>query len=203
MKSHFRYVMLSTLALVVLSAFVNITTPLASASTIIRWDIVNLTLVNGTPTLTAGGHATAIAQDGSWITFTGKGAFLVPAAVGSTLVVGGGTWKTFSPTGSLTGHGTYKVTKFISFVQASGFVPAAIDDEIAERDDGHSGLAYLRIAYSDGSSGELVVSCNLPGAPHPNIFEGVTASKGFVAYWNRTDPQPGVNANRTVFHTIP
>ena len=102
MKSRFRYAMLSTLALVLLSAFVNITTPVASASTIIRWDIPNLTVVNGTPTLTAGGHATAIAQDGSKITFTGKGAFLVPAVVGSTLVVGGGTWKTFSPTGTLT-----------------------------------------------------------------------------------------------------
>jgi len=203
MKSRFRNVMLSTLSLLVLSAFFNITTPLACASTIMRWDIVSLTTVNGTPTLTAVGHATAIAQDGSKITFTGKGAFLVPALVGSTLVVGGGTWKTYSPTGALTGQGTYKVTKFISFVQASGFLPAAVDDEIAEKDDAHSGLAYLRISYSDGSRGELVVSCNLPGGAHANIFEGVTASKGFVAYWNRTDPIAGVNGNRTSFHAIP
>ncbi len=201
MKHRVALVILFVLALLLLLGSSS-TTPVASASSIIRWDIVNLTFVNGTPTITAGGHATAIAQDGSKITLTGSGAFLVPALVGSTLVVGGGTWKTFSPAGALTGQGTYRVTKFISFVQASGFLSAPVDDEIAEIDDTHAGLAYLRITYSDGSRGELVVSCNLPGAP-PNIFEGVTASKGFVGYWNRTDPQSGVNANRTLFHSIP
>src|SRR5437762_12725650 len=107
MKSHFRNVMLSTLSMLVLPAFFNITTPLACASTIMRWHLVSITMVNGTPTLTAGGHATPIAHDGSEITFTGKGAFLVPALVGSTLVVGGRTGITNSPTAALTGQGTY------------------------------------------------------------------------------------------------
>ena len=34
------------------------------------------------------------------------------------------------------------------------------------------------------------------------IQEGITATKGFVHYWNRVDPAPGVDANRTVFHVI-
>jgi len=32
------------------------------------------------------------------------------------------------------------------------------------------------------------------------VFEGVTASKGFVSYWNRQAPVDGVDANRTLFH---
>jgi hypothetical protein len=53
----------------------------------------------------------------------------------------------------------------------------------------------LRIAYSDGSDGILVVSCNLPfPAPNPQMFEGITATKGFVDY---KAPVPG---GVTLFH---
>ena len=62
----------------------------------------------------------------------------------------------------------------------------------------------------DGSKGILVVSCDLPGNPPPgpagspdSLFEGITASKGFVDYWNRSAPAPGVDGNRTIFHVIP
>ena len=48
----------------------------------------------------------------------------------------------------------------------------------------------------------MVVNCRFPASP-PTIPEGITASKGFVHYF---DPQPVntappfVDANRTVFH---
>ena len=75
--------------------------------------------------------------------------------------------------------------------------------------DNRAGLAFLRVAYSDGSKGILVVSCDLPGNPPPgpagsphSIFEGITASKGFVDYWNRAAPVPRVDGNRTLFHVV-
>jgi hypothetical protein len=57
----------------------------------------------------------------------------------------------------------------------------------------------LRIEYSDGSEGILGIGCGGPGAP-AGIQEGVIATKGFVTYWTRGVPAPGVNANRTIFH---
>ena len=62
-----------------------------------------------------------------------------------------------------------------------------------------AGLAVLRIQYSDGERGILVVSCHLAGTPD-SVFEGITASKGFVDYFNSQAPIPGVDANRTLFH---
>jgi hypothetical protein len=44
-----------------------------------------------------------------------------------------------------------------------------------------------------------VVSCTGATAP-ADLFEGVTASKGFVDYFNRVAPVNGVDANRTLFH---
>jgi len=46
-----------------------------------------------------------------------------------------------------------------------------------------------------------VVSCHFNGTPN-SVFEGITASKGFVDYWNRVPPAPGVDANRTAFHVV-
>jgi hypothetical protein len=42
----------------------------------------------------------------------------------------------------------------------------------------------------------------LVGSPAA-IFEGVTATKGFVDYWNREKPVMGVDGNRTNFHVTP
>lgn len=194
-----------TLILLPISVMVLLAAITATADTqFVRWDIINLAVVNGVPTISSGGIATAIAEDGSKITLTGSGTFVFPSVIGSTVVNGGGTWKTFSPTGELTGLGTYAVTNYLNFRFASGKLPTTgIDDEIGEADDAHSGLAHFRILYSDGNKGVLIVSCNLPVGELPNRFEGITVSKEAVDYWNRTDPMPGVNANRTVFHTIP
>ena len=70
--------------------------------------------------------------------------------------------------------------------------------------DIRAGLLFVRIAYSDGSKGVLVVSCHLDGSPAA-IFEGITASKGYVDYWNRVPPigaPTPVDWNRTLFHIV-
>jgi len=177
-----------------------------------RWDIVNLTLVGMTPNINAGGIASAQAQDNSMITVTGSGTF----TVGDDDVSGGGTWKTFAPDGTtVTGMGDYRVTLLVRFQVAPGHQTSILHDNIGDGTltDNRAGLAILRVAYDDGSKGILAVSCHLNGNPPPqgpdaapaSIFEGITASKGFVDYWNRVAPtgSPGTsNANRTVFHIL-
>src|SRR6266704_5086275 len=78
-----------------------------------RWDIIDVNFATGT--LSAGGVASAQANDGSEITLTGSGTFR--SNPGSPQdVAGGGTWETFDAAGTSTGSGTYTVTEFVSFV---------------------------------------------------------------------------------------
>jgi hypothetical protein len=175
----------------------------------VRWDIISINAGVVTPN----GVASARANDCSKITLTGSGTFVAPAGGGGTsgAVTGGGTWQTFSgfascpcnstATGTSAGSGTYEVTGLVRWELAPGtLLPFGLVDTI---DDGtpSAGLAVLRIAYSDGSRGILVVSCHLSGTPN-SVFEGITASKGFVDYWNREAPTnvPFVDADRTLFH---
>src|SRR6266571_1965224 len=72
----------------------------------VRWDITHITTFSPT-TITAGGHASALANNGEMITFTGSGTFH-PGE--SDEVTGGGTWAT-----STGGAGTYTVTGLIKF----------------------------------------------------------------------------------------
>ena len=167
----------------------------ADDGTLMRWDIINL---SPTFDVSAGGNASAKANDGSKITVTGSGTF--QAAAGSDEVTGGGSWQTFDPVGNPTASGDYRVTRLVRFDLAPGTFPAA-SDSIGNPADAHAGLAVLSIRYSDGSRGILVVSCHFNGTPN-SVFEGITASKGFVDYWNRVPPAPGVNANRTAFHFV-
>jgi hypothetical protein len=173
----------------------------------VRWDIINIDFA--TLTVSAGGAASARANDCvppgstncSKITLTGAGTFVAPAGGnGSTsATTGGGTWQTFDNTGASTGSGTYAVTGLVGWQLAPG-TPFAIFDNIGNVADARGGLVTLRISYDDGSRGVLVVSCQLVGAPD-TIFEGITASKGFVDYWDReAPPAPPANANRTLFH---
>jgi hypothetical protein len=81
----------------------------------------------------------------------------------------GTTWTTFNPTGGVTGSGTFQVKRLVKFDEGSPFPP--------------SGLAFLRITYSDGSRGILVASCRTAASP-PSIAEGISASKGVTNYWN-------------------
>jgi len=165
-----------------------------------RWDIPVLSLSNGVVTVSAGGTASALAQDGSKITVTGFGTF----AVGDEDVTGGGTWKTVAADGvTVTGMGHFVVTQLIRFVLAPGHLPSTFHDTIGDVTKTHAGLAHLRVDYGDGSKGILIVSCAAPGAP-PSMFEGITASKGFVDYWNRLAPMPGPppGPNLTLFHLL-
>jgi len=98
----------------------------------------------------------------------------------------------------VTGRGSYEVTRILQWEQAPGVSPP-LQDNIGDPAERGAGLAVLRIEYDDGGQGTLVVRCHLVGTPD-SVFEGITVSKGFVTYWNREAPTPGVDANRTLFH---
>jgi hypothetical protein len=136
------------------------------------------------------------------ITLTGSGTFRSNPGKPQD-VTGGGTWTT---TGFGASSGTYKVTGFVSFVVAPGNLPSPpfTDGVTGVAADARAGLAVFRIAYSDGEEGVLVVSCDLPGTPASlPIVEGITATKGFVDYWNRVAPQSVAPfGNRTTFHIL-
>jgi hypothetical protein len=176
-----------------------------------RWDIVNIPDSNP-PTVFEGGFASALANDGSRITVTGNGTF-EPREPDE--VTGGGSWITYAPNGTtVTGNGTYRVQQLVRFDVAPGFNNATTIDNIpgakGDLSDHRAGLLFVRIAYSDGSKGVLVVSCDLPGGPDfvarpgapASIFEGITASKGYTDYWNRVPPIAAVDGNRTLFHIL-
>src|SRR6266436_5803197 len=164
-----------------------------------RWDIISVDF--GTGTVSAGGVASARANlDLSKITLTGSGTFRSNPGNPQD-VTGGGTWQTFNTSGGSTGSGSYTVTGLVSFTMAPGTFPLP-HDNIGNSADAGSGLLVVRVVYSDGSEGTLDVSCHFVGTPDA-VFEGVTASKGFVDYWNREEPPaPPGNANRTAFHVI-
>ncbi len=101
------------------------------------------------------------------------------------------------------GSGTYEVKRLVKFDLAPGTFQLA-HDNIGNPLDFRADLVFLRIRYSDGKAGILVVSCAAGGTSPPTIFEGITASKGNVDYWNReAPPAPPGNANRTNFHVVP
>ena len=93
---------------------------------------------------------------------------------------------------TLTGSGTFRAN------------PGNPQDVTGVAADARAGLAVLRIAYSDGDQGVLVVSCDQPGTPtNLPIFEGITVTKGFVDYWNRVAPESVPPfGNRTTFHVL-
>jgi hypothetical protein len=170
-----------------------------------RWDIIVLSRGSGGAiVLSPGGTASAAAEDGSKITMKGSGTFRSNAG-SPQAVTGGGTWSTTGPAG--TDSGTYEVTGFVDFDVAPGSAPSPPfqDNITGEIENARAGLAVLQIEYSDGSDGVLVVSCHLPSGSPMSIFEGITATKGFVGYWNHAEPvggPDGANANRTQFHLI-
>src|SRR5215472_2866635 len=178
------------------------TSPFAFAqATHVRWDIITVDFV--AHTVDAGGVASATANDKSSITMTGSGTFVAPAGGSGTssATTGGGTWTTHDSGGVMTGSGTYEVTGLVRWNPAPfppGGPPPRIDliDPSAMRS---TGLAVLRITYSDGEHGILVVSCTGVTAP-AFMFEGITATKKFTDYKSPVPPVPGVDGNRTLFH---
>ena len=175
-----------------------------SSNHLYRWDIIHLSGPPPVTTTLPGGEASACAASScaNMITLTGTGTFRAnPGA--PQQVTGGGTWTT---TGFGAGSGTYKVTGFVSFEVAPGTLPSPpfTDGVTGVAADARAGLAVLQIAYSDGDQGVLIVSCDQPGTPaNLPIVEGITASKGFVDYWNRAAPQSVPPfGNRTTFHAL-
>jgi hypothetical protein len=163
-------------------------TAAGSQNALMRWDIISVDFV--TLTASAGGTASAFANDNSKITLTGTGTFRSNSGK-SQAVTGGGPWETS------TGSGTYEVTGFVSFLVAPGTFPLA-HDNIGNPADARAGLAVLKISYDDGSDGVLIVSCTIAGTPAA-VFEGITATKAYVDYLR---PDVPGNDNRTVFHVL-
>ena len=179
-----------------------------------RWDIVHISSFNPV-NANQGGFASALANNGSKITVTGHGTF---KPQDPDDVTGGGTWTTFAADGTtVTGNGTYLVQRLVRFDSAPGVQTGGLVDNIpgakGDLTDQRAGLLFVKIAYSDGSKGILVVSCHLNGGPDfvarpaapASVFEGITASKGYTDYWNRVPPivSPApVDGNRTLFHIL-
>jgi hypothetical protein len=157
----------------------------------VRWDLV----IFAPPTVSAGGTATAAAQDNSTIAMTGSGTFVAPGGgPGSDAsATGGGTWTACNAAATVCTSGTYVVTGLVRWAPEPGkSLPPIITNDTIDDGAPTAGLVVLRIAYSDGSNGILVVSCNLPPA-NPQMFEGITATKDIVDYRRHTS---GV----TLFH---
>jgi hypothetical protein len=161
-----------------------------------RWDLYNLDFRTTPASVAAGGSASARARDGSRITVTGSGVF--GGKPGN--VSGGGRWTTYDPEGEKTGSGTYRVRALVSFFAVPGSSP--YPDEIGSPADVRAGLATLRIAYSNGQQGILVISSYLPGSPIP-VFVGVTASMGAIDFFTPMPPTVGTQGGRTIFHLVP
>jgi len=187
--------MLFTLSLVLL-AFGNMVPSAAGADPMYRWDTISVTTPGGVLTINAGGSDYALAADLTTIQIRGHGTF-----GGGVPPTGGGFWATAGSSGTATG--TFTVIGLVKFDVAPGSLPPGAVDNIGDAANARSGLAILRIKYSDGSGGILIVSCHLPVGSPSGLFEGITATKGYVDFWDRVPPVPGVNANRTQFHVVP
>ena len=200
---------LATLSLALMFVFAAVVARADDDETIVRWDIISLTFNEGGPGIhgvSAGGVAEALAPNhvppnvSFRIRFTGSGTF--PDRRGpSEDVKGGGTWETFDENGLSTGFGRYRVKELASWEFDSFQTPGFID-HIADANTRVNGTAVLRIRYSDGSKGVLLIGCHGPGAGN-GIVEGVGSSKNQVTYWNIQSPLPGaVDLNRTLFHIL-
>jgi hypothetical protein len=173
---------------------------LRAQATTIRWDFQNITFPPPQFIADAGGQASALAVDGSKITLTGSGTFVVEEP---DAVTGGGVWMIRGPLGDVAGLGTYHVTELLSYNEIPFQFPVgAFIDKIGKVEDVRLGLAFLRIAYSDGSRGILTIMCQDPGAMQPATAEGITVSKGFVNYWSRDGQRIPINENFTIFHVV-
>ena len=103
--------------------------------------------------------------------------------------------------GTASGH--FTVLGLVKFDVAPGSLPPGFVDNIGDPANTRSGLAILRVGYQDNSRGILVISCHQPVGSPSGIFEGITATKGFVDFREPVPPVPGVNANRNLFHVVP
>src|SRR6266567_3829820 len=125
MKSSSRFVMLSTLSLILLLAFGNMTRSVAGAAPTIRWDTISLTFPGGVGTINPGGSDYALAADLTTIQISGSGTF-----GGGVAPTGGGTWATSGPSAGTVTSGTFTVTGVVRFTVAPGSLPPGVIDNI-------------------------------------------------------------------------
>ena len=169
----------------------------------VRWDLINV----ATGCVAPGGKASARSNDGSKITLSGTGTFPDVRNKCRKDVTGGGSWTVVaSDSRCFPGFGTFTVTELLSWTTAGGTPPLPCDT-IGEREDNTSGLATLRVRYSNGKTGSLTISCHFVGTPNC-VFEGITATMDYEDFWNREAPMgmPGspdfLEGNRTTFHFV-
>jgi hypothetical protein len=160
--------------------------------TSVRWDIVRTNLATGE--VNAGGSASARAANSSRIRLTGSGTF-VPGEPQN--VTGGGTFTRFDPEGNQILSGRYRVTSLMYFRIAPGRLPRSLTDNVGNRRNASAGLAFLRVRFSTGRPGIIVVSSHLAGTPD-SVFDGVTAATKFTDYFRARAPMNG--RNRALFH---
>jgi hypothetical protein len=167
----------------------------------VRWDIILV----GDKCVSPGGHASAQAQGGSRITISGHGTFPNVRNQCRKDVTGGGTWTVeASDSACFPGSGTFMVTELLSWTTAGGTPPLSCDN-IGPHSS--SGLATLRVKYSNGKTGTLTISCHFVGNP-ACVFEGITATMDYEDFFNREAPvgMPGSSdfqeGNRTNFHIL-
>jgi len=198
----------STAVSMIALAFICLSAPLLaddSHGTRYRWDIFQVADVTATGfTIAPGGTSTSqatfypaqLAGDNSTITLTGSGTFRVNEGDD---VTGGGNWTTAAADGTVTGTGTYRVSRLVFFELGAGTLAGApFIDETGNLADTRAGLAVLRVHYSDGTNGIVVLVCTIAGPPA--VIEGTTATKGVVDYSNPLIPD-GTTGN-TLFHVI-
>ena len=169
----------------------------------VRWDLIKV----ATGCVEPGGMASARSNDGSKITVSGTGTFPDVRNKCRKDVTGGGNWTVVaSDPRCFPGTGKFTVTELLSWTTAGGTPPLPCDN-IGAREDNTSGLARLRVRYSNGKSGSLTISCHFPGTPNC-VFEGITATMDYEDFWNREAPvgMPGLHGfqegNRTTFHFV-
>jgi hypothetical protein len=169
----------------------------------VRWDLINV----ATGCVAPGGTASARSNDGSKITVSGTGTFPDVRNKCRKDVTGGGNWTVVAGDARcFPGSGTYRVTELLNWTTAGGTPPLPCDT-IGAREDNTSGLATLRVRYSNGKTGSLTISCHFVGTPNC-VFEGITATMDYEDFWNREAPvgMPGSadfqEGNRTTFHFV-
>jgi hypothetical protein len=105
----------------------------------------------------------------------------------------------------MTGSGTYEVKGLVKFDVAPGTFPLKFDNIGNPLDIGCSNPGIAADHENPRLATRGVADAKKHEACPDNVFEGITASKGNVDYWNRElapDNPPG-NTDRTAFHVVP
>src|SRR2546428_11199409 len=157
-----RFLGILLLALPLLLAF--FATRASADGATFRWDLIHLSSFSPM-TVEPGGQASALANDGSQITLTGSGTFVVGEP---DEVTGGGTWQLTcgsDPGITCPARGTYVVKRLVPFPLGPGAPASTRVDTPGPSTGQRGGPAVPSIAYSDGSKAAPAVSFPPRGPP--------------------------------------